>query len=120
MLTAYKKKAWKKLYSLSILRRAGVDQVSMLKVCTSSVRSLLEYTMSVWQVICLAKLNPYRKGALKIIFPSADSYSDALELARVKTLVYRRDNICKEYMYKMNHPLHLFYQHAKTIPAPTP
>ena len=51
MLTAYKKKAWKKLYSLSILRRAGVDQVSMLKVCTSSVRSLLEYTMSVWQSI---------------------------------------------------------------------
>ena len=35
----YKKKL-KKLYSLRILRRAGVDQASMLKAYTSSVRSL--------------------------------------------------------------------------------
>ena len=54
------------------------------------------------------KIESIQKRALKIIFPSADSYSGALELARVKT-AYRRDNICKEYMYKMkdlNNPLH--------------
>ena len=34
------KKACKKLYSLRILRRAGVDQGSMLKVHTSSVSSV--------------------------------------------------------------------------------
>ena len=106
------KKACKKLYSLRILRRAGVDQASMLKVYTSSVRSLLEYAVSVWQTIpgyLSDKIESIQKRALKIIFPSADSYSDALELARVKTLAYRRDKICKEYMYKMkdlNHPLH--------------
>ena len=106
------KKACKKLYSLRILRRAGVDQGSMLKVCTSSVRSLLEYAVSVWQTIpgyLSDKVESIQKRALKIIFPSADSYSDALELARVKTLAYRRDKICKDYMYKMkdlNHPLH--------------
>ena len=106
------KKACRKLYSLRILRRAGVDQGSMLKVCTSSVRSLLEYAVSVWQTISgylSDKIESIQKRALKIIFPSADSYSDALELARVKTLAYRRDKICKDYMYKMkdlNHPLH--------------
>ena len=106
------KKACKKLYSLRILRRAGVDQASMLKVYTSSVRSLLEYAVPVWQSIpgyLSDKIESIQYRTLKIIFPSADSYSDALELTRVKTLAYRRDNICKEYMYKMkdlNHLLH--------------
>ena len=45
------KKARKKLYSLRTLRRDGVDQASMLKVYTSSVRSLLEYAVPVWQSI---------------------------------------------------------------------
>ena len=38
-----------------------------------------------------------RKRALKIIFSCADSYSDALELARVETLACRRDMIYKAY-----------------------
>ena len=106
------KKARKRLYSLRILRRAGVDQASMLKVYTSSVRYLLEYALPVWQSIpgyLSDKTESIQKRALEIVFPPADSYSDALELARMKTLAYRRDNICKEYMYKMkdlNHPLH--------------
>ena len=73
----------------------------MLKVCTSSVRSLLEYAVSVWQTIpgyLSDKIESIQKRALKIIFPSADSYSDTLELARVKTLAYRRDKICKDYI----------------------
>ena len=106
------KKACKRLYSLRILRRAGVDQASMLKVYTSSVRSLLEYAVPVWQSIpgyLSDKIESIQKRALKIIFPSVDSYSDSLELARMKTLAYRRDNVCKEYMHKMkdlNHSLH--------------
>ena len=35
----------------SFLRRAGVDQEKMLKVYTSSVRSVLEYAVPVWQSI---------------------------------------------------------------------
>ena len=122
MLTTYIKK---RLYSLRILRRAGVDQASMFKVYTSSVRSLLEYALPVWQSIpgyLSDKTESIQKRALKIVFPPADSYSDALELARMKTLAYRRDNVCKEYMYKMkdlNHLFILFYQHAQTIPALT-
>ena len=76
------KKACERLYSLRILRRAGVDQASMLKVYTSSVRSLLEYAVPVWQPIpdyLSDKIESIQKRALKINFPSADSYSDALE-----------------------------------------
>ena len=61
------KKACKKLYSLRILCRAGVDQDSMLKVYASSVRSVLTPCVcgNPFQVICLTKLNPYRKGRLR-------------------------------------------------------
>ena len=83
-----------------------------LKVCTRSVRSALEYAVLSWQSIpgCLSdKIESTQKSALMIIFPCADSYLDALELARVETLMCRRDKICKEYICKMkdlNHPLH--------------
>ena len=91
---------------------ASIDQGSMLKVYTSSVRFVLEYAMPVWQSIpgyLSDKIESMQKRVLKIIFLCADSYSDALELAWVETPAYRRDKICKEYMCKMkdlNHPLH--------------
>ena len=108
------KEACKKLFSRHIPCRASVDQGSLLKVHTSFVRSVLEYTVPVWQSIPVYlsdKIESIQKRARKIIFPCADSYSDALELAWVETLMYRRDKICKEYMCKMkdlNHPLLLF------------
>ena len=74
------KKACKKLYSLRILRRAGVDQDSMLRVYTSSVRSVLEYAIPVWQSIpgyLSNKTESIQKRTLKIISPRADSYSDS-------------------------------------------
>ena len=62
------KKAFERFYSLRILRQAGVDHGSMLKASTSSVRSVLEYAVPVWQSILgylSAKLNPYGKGCLR-------------------------------------------------------
>ena len=105
------KTACKKLYFIRILRRAGVDLGSLLEVYKSSVRSVLEYAVPVWQSIpgyLSDKIESIQKRALKIIFPCADSYSDALQLAQEETLVCRRDKICKEYMCKiedLNHPL---------------
>ena len=59
------KKAFKKLYSLRVLCRAGVDRRSVLKVYFSSVRPVLEYAVPVWQstdpTICRIKLNPSRR-----------------------------------------------------------
>ncbi|PFX22145.1 Tyrosine-protein kinase Btk29A [Stylophora pistillata] len=69
----------------------------MLKVYTRAVRSVIEYAVPVWQSVpgyLSDKIESIQKRVLKIIFPCANSYSEALELARVETLAYRRDKIC--------------------------
>ena len=61
----------------------------MSKVYISSVRSVLEYALPVWQSIpgyLCDKIESIQKRALMIIFLCADSYSDARELAGVETL----------------------------------
>ena len=45
------KKACKRLYSLRILRRAGVASLSILKVYLTIIRPVLEYAVPVWQSI---------------------------------------------------------------------
>ena len=90
----------------------GVDRQSVLKVYLSSVSPVLEYAVPVWQSIpnyLSDKIESIQKRALRIIFPSADNYNDALEVARLDTLSCRREKLCIEYMRKMknlNHPLH--------------
>lgn len=106
------KKACKKLYSLRVLRRAGVDQVSILNVYISTVRPVLEYAVPVWQSIpgfLSDKIESIQKRALRIIFPTAEKYTEALKLAHLDTLADRRNNLCVKYMDKMkrkDHPLH--------------
>ena len=45
------KKASKKLYSLRVLKRAGVDDMSILKVYLITIRPVLEYAITVWHAI---------------------------------------------------------------------
>ena len=62
---------------------------SMFKVYTSSIRSVLEYAVPMWLSIpdyLSDKMESIQKRALKIISPCADSYSDALVLARAETI----------------------------------
>ena len=47
----FTKKAGKKLYSLRVLRRAGVCQGNILKIYLSTVCPVLEYAVPVWQAI---------------------------------------------------------------------
>ena len=92
--------------------RAGVDRRSILKVYLSPVTPVLEYAVPVWQSIpnyLSDNIESIQKRALRIIFPSADNYNDALEVARLDTLACRREKLCIEYMRKLknlNHPLH--------------
>ena len=103
------KKACKRLYSLRLLRRAGVSTTGMLKVYLSVIRPILEYAVPVWQSICkmqYEKLESIQKRALRVIFPTAETYKDALNLAGLETLA-RRTHLCEKYMNKMrctNHP----------------
>ena len=45
------KKACKKLYSLLVLRRAGVEQRNILKVYLTTIRPVLKYVVPIWQAI---------------------------------------------------------------------
>ena len=106
------KKACERLYSLRILRQAGVDQESILKVYLSTIRPVMEFAVPVWQLIpsTLAdKLETVQKRAVRIIFPSIESYNEALERAHLDSLATRRHFFCLQYIDKIKvkgHPLH--------------
>ena len=105
------KKATKKLYSLRVLCRAGVESSNILKVYLTTIRPVLEYAVPVWQNIpeyLSDAIETVQKRALKIIFPTAESYTEAVQLAQLKTLAERRDDLCMKYMERMkcsDHPL---------------
>ena len=51
-----------------------------------------------------------QKRALRIIYPEAESYTEALQITNITRLKKRRDDLCVKYMGKMkskDHPLHL-------------
>ena len=66
------KKACKNLYSLWVLRRAGVNHANILKVYLTTVIPVLEYAVPVWQSIpgyLSNVIETVQTRALKIIFP---------------------------------------------------
>ncbi len=76
------KKASKKLYSLRVLRRAGVEKDNILKVYLTTVRPVLEYAVPVWQAIpdyLSEAIEVVQKRSLKIIYPECDSYTDTVK-----------------------------------------
>ena len=105
------KKASKKLYSLRMLYRARVEPTKILKVYLTTIRPVVEYAVPVWQAIpdyLSNALESVQKRALRIIFPKAETYAEALRLAEIKTLAERRQELCIRYMNKMrqeDHPL---------------
>ena len=105
-------KACKRLYALRILVRVGVKKRSIIKVYVTMIRPILEYAVPVWQSIpehLCQKIESIQRRALRIIFPEAGSYNEALQLTKLDTLFNRRVSICKGYMNKMKcstHPLH--------------
>ena len=55
-------------------------------------------------------LESIQKRALRVIFPTAETYKDALNLAGLETLASRRTHLCEKYMNEMrctNHPLNM-------------
>ena len=85
----------------------------MLKVYLSVIRPILEYAVPVWQStfkMQFEKVESIQKRALRVIFPTAETYKDALNLAGLETLASRRSYLCEKYMNKMrctNHPLNM-------------
>ena len=106
------KKATKKIYSLRLLCRAGVQPSNILKVYLTTITPVLECAVPVRQNIpgyVSDAIEMVQKRALKIIFPAAESYTRSThQLAQLKTLAERRDDLCMKYMERMkcsDHPL---------------
>ena len=82
-----------------------VAQDNIVKVYLSTVRLVLAYVVPVWQPILLIPhylsdvITGVQKRALKIIYPKAESYTEALQFrANMRTLKKRRDDLCAKYM----------------------
>ena len=93
-------KACKKLYSLRVLRRAGVEQrnINILKVYLTTIRPVLEYVVPIWRAISdylSERIESIQTRALRIIFPSIDNYNEAMMMAQIPTLESRRELLCK-------------------------
>ena len=87
------KKASKRLYSLRILKKVGVNRDGILKVYLTTIRPILEYGVQVWQDIpefLLNKLESIQKGALHIIHP-CHSYLVALNTTNLSSLEERHE-----------------------------
>ena len=87
------KKASKRLYSLRILKKVGVNREGILKVYLTTIRRVLEYGVQVWQDIpefLSNKLESIQKRALYryIIYP-CHSYLDALNTTNISSLKER-------------------------------
>ena len=95
-----------------MLKRAGVDKMSILKVYLTTIRPVLEYAIPVWRAIpdyLSDKIESLQKSVLHIVFPYIDSYNSALLTAGLETLKHRRRWLCDKYMKRIttntSHPL---------------
>ena len=82
-----------------------MDEMSILKVCLTTIRPVLECAIPVWQAIpsyLSDKIESLQKRVLHIVFPHIDSYTGALLAAGLDTLEHRRSWLCDLYEEKNN------------------
>ena len=95
-------KAAKRLYTLRVLKRAGVANSNILNIYKCSVRSILEYAVAAWQDIpeyLSSKLESVQRRALKVILPGV-GYKEALGLtiSGLPSLVVRRETLSGKFI----------------------
>ena len=109
------KKASKRLYSLRILKKVGVNREGILKVYLTTIRPILEYGVQVWQDIpefLSNKLESIQKRALHIIYP-CHSYLDALNITNLNSLKESRTQLCRKYIHN-DHPINFLKPRTAT------
>lgn len=111
------KKAAKRIYSIRLLKRAGVATNDLVHIYITSIRSIIEYAAPAWFFPCtgylIDQLEAIQRRVLRTIFPYC-KYSDALRMANIPTIEHRLHTISMSYfkqMEKKDHKLnHLFPQ----------
>ena len=107
------KKASKRLYALRLLKRSSIPAGKLVRVYTTCVRPILEFSCEVWHYSLAQYLSDeiesVQRRALRIIFPDL-KYEDALVRAGVVSLFLRRKTICEKLFDQMcdetSHKLH--------------
>jgi hypothetical protein len=114
------KKASKRLYALRLLKRASIPAGKLVRVYTTCVRPILEFSCEVWHYSlaqCLSdEIESIQRRALRIIFPDL-KYEDALVTAGVMALFLRRKTICEKLFVKclLKHPINSILSFSQDI-----
>jgi len=114
-------KASKRLYFLTLLRRAAVSPGDIVNVFTSLIRPVLEYACEVWHPGLTQEqsnaLEHVQKRALRIAYPHLD-YERALSAAGLGRLSERRESACCNFFQAMlvpSHRLHHLIPERRTL-----
>ena len=100
-------------WALRHLRKAGLSEQDLVKVYTSTIRPVIEYTAVIYHPMLTAELTglieKQQTRALKNIYGNMYSQRRLLELSQLPTLEQRRIDACLRFAQKMsNNPR---YQH---------
>ena len=100
-------KVSKHLYSIRILKRSGISTYDLVLVYRTSVRPVLECACQVRYFSLTEKLinqvEQVQRRALKIIHPHL-SYSESLDVLKLRTLYDRRQKLCYKMFRSILHP----------------
>ena len=92
-------KTCKRLYSLRLLRKAGVETNNMLNIYSSIIRPILQYAVPIWRAeseeYLSQKIESVQERALKIIKSGDENYEELLTMFHAEKLETRRENLCR-------------------------
>ena len=97
------------MHFLSCLKRTKMKSAEIIKVYTSLVRPLMEYSCQLWHGGLTESqhnlLESIQERALRIAHPSLP-YKEALDKSHLDSLVDRRDKLCNRLFQAAKHPNH--------------
>ena len=100
-----RRKFYGRSWLLRHLKQAGVPLSDIAKIYAAVIRSVIEYAAPVYGPMMSGvqseELERLQRQSLKLIYGYRTSYSKALELAGLKSLSERRDDIMKKFAQKL-------------------
>jgi hypothetical protein len=101
------KKAQKRLYFLTMLRRSKASSKDIVQIYCTKIRPVLEYASPAWHAGLSCEqsdtLEHIQERAMRIAFPGME-YDEALTNANIPRLIERRKTQCKALFAKMQNP----------------
>lgn len=100
LLTKFNKNLWQLVH----LKRAGIKEEDLVRVFTSMLRPLVEYSAVVYGPMLSEEMNALventQKRALKIIYGFNYTYEELLKKAGLTTMASRRELLCANFAAK--------------------